>query len=583
MAATPVSGPFSPIIRGKRLDRAGTSDSRQTESNEDDALLMEGRVLQDVNGVAARYMGETSEAVFLDHIKDLASASPVAGLPLTPVEASLLTSGSYRTLDSFPLPDASTTDVSPLWLPTPPNMTAMLSALRCILQDATSPDMDSPSSPSGGIYYLSDLTSLPIRKSPTDPADPNLHDYRQLAFFNAAFALTCQVTNAKSPNASDTSISEAFFARAQALTGNPLDMCHVTSIADASTFAMMGLYLAETNRLESARVHITAALRVCEMLGVHLGYTDERGKRIFWTVYVLDRWISLLLGRPVSIPDENIKVELPSDEEMMPAKEGLCAHIELARIAGRMTTTPAKTISEVEGLLWLLNQWNSSLPPNLQLLDGISPDAGVCVLHMHYNHLVVLATRSLLMSASRRLLEERLSNPSTSITLSSHPQVQYIWRCIAAARQTAHLSKHTLSLTRRKLLRPGLSQLYTAALVILVGELVTVEKDQEGEDVTRLSWELGRPDSDTDGEVVDFAAEVFARVASTGDRYGSDCGEVIKGLQNVFRRMKLGGGGDVIAPGVGGGFGVADGNSMFVGDVNMETWMEDTWPSYEGF
>lgn len=38
----------------------------------------------------------------------------------------------------------------------------------------------------------------------------------------------------------------------------------------------------------------------------------ERARHIWWTVYVLDRELSSLMGLPVQLPDENITAELPA-------------------------------------------------------------------------------------------------------------------------------------------------------------------------------------------------------------------------------------------------------------------------------
>ena len=40
--------------------------------------------------------------------------------------------------------------------------------------------------------------------------------------------------------------------------------------------------------------------------------TVERARRIWWTVYILDRELSSLMGLPVQITDEIISAELPS-------------------------------------------------------------------------------------------------------------------------------------------------------------------------------------------------------------------------------------------------------------------------------
>lgn len=68
-------------------------------------------------------------------------------------------------------------------------------------------------------------------------------------------------------------------------------------------------------------------------LGLHRGRTKksppesniyiigECRKRTFWTVYTLDRYFSILLGRPRLLHDEDIDQEIPdkvNDEDMTP-------------------------------------------------------------------------------------------------------------------------------------------------------------------------------------------------------------------------------------------------------------------------
>jgi hypothetical protein len=61
-------------------------------------------------------------------------------------------------------------------------------------------------------------------------------------------------------------------------------------------------------------MYVTAAMHISIMLGAHRGWVDERGKRIFWSVYCLDRWLSCLTGRPPTITDEAIQLPLPADD-----------------------------------------------------------------------------------------------------------------------------------------------------------------------------------------------------------------------------------------------------------------------------
>jgi hypothetical protein len=40
---------------------------------------------------------------------------------------------------------------------------------------------------------------------------------------------------------------------------------------------------------------------------------DEETTRVMWTLYILDRWLSVLMGRPPNITDEAIQLAFPSD------------------------------------------------------------------------------------------------------------------------------------------------------------------------------------------------------------------------------------------------------------------------------
>ncbi|TGJ76423.1 hypothetical protein E0Z10_g10883 [Xylaria hypoxylon] len=68
---------------------------------------------------------------------------------------------------------------------------------------------------------------------------------------------------------------------------------------------------------------IGLAMRTCIDLGLHTKrhegnidrYTVQMRRRLFWSVYSLERTIAICLGRPLSIPDRQIDVELPLDPE----------------------------------------------------------------------------------------------------------------------------------------------------------------------------------------------------------------------------------------------------------------------------
>ena len=75
----------------------------------------------------------------------------------------------------------------------------------------------------------------------------------------------------------------------------------------------MALYLIEANCRDTAYMCVGVAVRICLMEGAHRIFVEEAGKRVFWSIFVLDRWLAMLMGRPSSLPDESIRLPLPTD------------------------------------------------------------------------------------------------------------------------------------------------------------------------------------------------------------------------------------------------------------------------------
>lgn len=274
-----------------------------TSTTDDDSPLpgAEGRLLHDTVGTA-RFHGETSEVAFVDSIK-----AHLHSL-LTPSEQSSVrhTIGRCHTSDSRPLPSS---DADAFWLPQAQTSRAMLSVLRSFIQDGSD---DNPS-PSGGIYWWGDLSSTPSVPVSSGHVETDIRSARRLAFYQTALGVACRIASTRPPGPGQPADrSDAYFARAAVLLGNPLDVSRC-SVGEVAVLTLMAYYLVETDRRDAASLYVSLAIRISMGLGVHRGNVDERGKRIFWTLYVLDRWLSCLTGRPPSIPDEAIRLSLPAD------------------------------------------------------------------------------------------------------------------------------------------------------------------------------------------------------------------------------------------------------------------------------
>ncbi|CAG8921600.1 unnamed protein product [Penicillium salamii] len=100
----------------------------------------------------------------------------------------------------------------------------------------------------------------------------------------------------------------------------------------------------EANPLMGSHL-LSTATRHCQMLGYHRESTyknvkDENSsnkRRLFWTIYVFDKAMSLLSGRASYLQDFDMDVKTPapsSDPAIRPWDEAFCSMIQLAGIQG---------------------------------------------------------------------------------------------------------------------------------------------------------------------------------------------------------------------------------------------------------
>ncbi|KAH8172881.1 fungal specific transcription factor domain-containing protein [Sarocladium implicatum] len=97
----------------------------------------------------------------------------------------------------------------------------------------------------------------------------------------------------------------------------------VAEVSTVQTVALLGLFdfTAGRSRHGSAWVKVGLAVRLAQDCGLmlenatHLPYAEqEERRRVFWSVYLLDRLVSCGRGRPPAIVDASCHLQLPSDE-----------------------------------------------------------------------------------------------------------------------------------------------------------------------------------------------------------------------------------------------------------------------------
>ncbi|OBS21157.1 hypothetical protein FPOA_07495 [Fusarium poae] len=506
------------------------SNTNQRQDEDENLATTEGRLLHDPDGYA-RFLGETSGATFLDYLKEfMTTVLPLAYQNLRPGSdgsAFLSSLGRYQTYDSRPLHDR---DVDPTWFPSHPEMDAMLTELRYFIQDGNG------HWPSGGIYWWGNLSATPVIPSlERDPPFVRLKKCRPLALYQTAFAVVSQATIMPPQDISiDSHLSESYFSRARMLLGNPLDITRFTP-NEVAALTLMGFYLIEMNRRDAAYMCVSSAMHISIMHGSHRGWLDESGKRVFWTLYVLDRYLSCLMGRPPTIMDDAIRLEPPCDAPSMPPADGLKAHVELSRISSHIVCNTyrispsedvARPVRSLEGEIRMLDNWSLNLPPTIRLSsNGLSDDPATCLLHMHYNQLIILTIRPVFFALVKKSFAEKLV--SRQCSLRTHPQLPHLKRCIASAEHNIRLARQILLVNQpRKLLQAGLHFIFNAAIVLMLQQLV--------EDLCPSSRTEKARSLD-----LDFVIARFEDESRVGSNYGRDCATVLRDLRVLVQRLPI--------------------------------------------
>ncbi|KAL5320430.1 hypothetical protein ACEPPN_011234 [Leptodophora sp. 'Broadleaf-Isolate-01'] len=115
----------------------------------------------------------------------------------------------------------------------------------------------------------------------------------------------------------------SLYCTAMDLLGNLIDTVNDDSrpLSSLHSLILIVIYLIRIDATERAQKVLSLAVIHAQHLGIHLSKThddmssldSEMFKRTWWCMYVLDRRVSLVLGRPFMIQDNVITVALPRD------------------------------------------------------------------------------------------------------------------------------------------------------------------------------------------------------------------------------------------------------------------------------
>ncbi|CAG8113139.1 unnamed protein product [Penicillium salamii] len=242
-----------------------------------------------------------------------------------------------------------------------------------------------------------------------------------------------------------------FFARAMKLMPG-IPGLYDDPLLSVEILCAAALYLQCLDHRNSAYVYLGIALRIALSQGLHREAdlegldeeSDTRYRSIWWTLYILDRRFSSLMGTPSSINDADVTMGLPYSSSSDQRCRTLAMHVRISRIIsnvldsvygsdGRLNQSFLKSVQGVlQSLAALAPDLEQQFKLNGPSKEPISRTTGT--LHLCYHQCVILATRPLLV----HMLFQKMSTSSNDHTFS-HPIIALIRKCFEAAHKSLQI------------------------------------------------------------------------------------------------------------------------------------------------
>lgn len=231
------------------------------------------------------------------------------------------------------------------------------------------------------------------------------------------------------------------------------------SILFVETLALVGYFMQNLNRRDTAFLYVGMALRMAITLGLHQESSNadldaaarEHRRRVWWSVYSLDRIQSVKSGNPITIHDEDIGVAFPSK---LPHEPEYCAAVvlrhytKLSQICGeiiviyrRAPKSGSELMAAAKKIILSLSQWQRELPEELRFDPArlsISRESVSTLLH--YSQCINMTARPLLFHVVQKRLKASLVDKERDWKEGlTQTTVKVIEMCVAAAQDTINM------------------------------------------------------------------------------------------------------------------------------------------------
>ncbi|EQB55386.1 hypothetical protein CGLO_04700 [Colletotrichum gloeosporioides Cg-14] len=238
---------------------------------------------------------------------------------------------------------------------------------------------------------------------------------------------------------------------------------------------------------QAFRIAMTQGLHREPLQGLLSDAEANRLRCIWWTIYILDRKLSSLMGAPNSIQDSDITVHLPRSDPAVQKYKALSLHVVLSKLHAKVLNTvygvdgklDPSFLKNIQEVLRDMARLAPQLTAGFEFkLNNSEPASRVsATLNLCYHQCVVLATRPLLMCLLQDVLARRdhsqrnLASPIKALLKTSSDSATKSLRILSTL-QTQHLLETFLPF--------DLEQTFSSAFVLKLMTSIPGLPDREG-------------------------------------------------------------------------------------------------------
>jgi len=230
------------------------------------------------------------------------------------------------------------------------------------------------------------------------------------------------------------------------------------SIRAMQTCLLTAIYLLPEHVYDKGYLFLNHALRIAISLDLHRQKADAKDycqgseikRRLWWSLFSLDRTVSIKLGRPASIATSEIRTPFPQavppldDLQYFDNVSHQVANARLVLIMDSIvistapnTTTRSENLQRIEQRQQDLTTWKTNLPSNLKF-GSLRPFGKgfrtVVHLHLNFHFASILLCRSALLYLLRRDLKILFGKVDEQNSFECEPLERLAENCVDAAR-----------------------------------------------------------------------------------------------------------------------------------------------------